>query len=75
MYEALYQKTIKIESITGETKSPYGTNSRKTTLSTQSTPEGGVAFFFTSAVVMGEMFMLGCLIGYAVRDIWADSLY
>jgi hypothetical protein len=45
MYEALHQRTIKIEIITGERRnSLYGTNTGKTNFPTQSTLDEVVVF-------------------------------
>jgi hypothetical protein len=70
----LHQRTIRIEVITGQTNSPYGTNTRKknTNFPTQPTLEGGV-IFFTFAVIteeqMGVMSKVGWLIGWSSRDL------
>jgi hypothetical protein len=45
-YEALHQRTLKMEVITGETNSPYGTNTRNTNIPTKSTLNGVVVFYF-----------------------------
>jgi hypothetical protein len=41
MYEALHQRTV-----TGETNSPYGTNTKNVNFPTQSTMDGAVVFYF-----------------------------
>jgi hypothetical protein len=46
MYEALYQSTVRIEVIIGETNSQYGTNTKNTNFPTQSSLDGVVGFFF-----------------------------
>jgi hypothetical protein len=44
MYEALHQRTIRVEVITEETNSLYGTNSKNTNFPIQSTLVGVVVF-------------------------------
>jgi hypothetical protein len=57
---------------------PYGTNTRKTNFPPQTTLDGVVCSFFTSAVItevqIGEMSKLGSLIAWSCRNRWADSL-
>jgi hypothetical protein len=47
MYEALHQRIMRTEVITGETNSPYGTNTKNANFPAQSTLDG-VVFFFVS---------------------------
>jgi hypothetical protein len=72
MYEALHQRTIRIEVITGEKNSPYCTN---TNFPTQSTLNG-ILDFFTSAVITGvQMGEMSKPIVWTIREMWEDSLY
>jgi hypothetical protein len=74
MYETCHQSTIRIKVISGEINSLSGTNIKNTNFLIQSTLDGVVCSVIT-AVQMGEMSKLGCLIGWSIRDMWADSLY
>jgi hypothetical protein len=61
MYEVLHQRNIRIEVITWETNSLYGTNIKTTNFPTKSTLDGAVCSFFTSVIMgiqMGEIFKL-----------------
>jgi hypothetical protein len=49
MYEALYQRTIRIEVIIAEANSPYGTNTKLPNFPPQSTQLDRVVVFLTSA--------------------------
>jgi hypothetical protein len=50
---------------------------KNTNFPTQSTLDGVIVFYVCSddRVQTGEMSKLGWLIGWSIRDIWADSLY
>jgi hypothetical protein len=79
-YEALHQRTITIEIITGEKRYSLWYHHKKNKFCHSIyTWRSVVFFFFTSAVLtgvqMGQMSKLGWLTGWCSRDIWADSLY
>jgi hypothetical protein len=71
MNEALYQRTTRMEAITGVINSPYGINTQNTNFATHSTLVGIVVFFISTMITgiqVGEMSKLGWLIGWSIRD-------